>query len=259
MVKISAIKGLNDKDKLFLFSGLALITVFSWAYMLHMAWKMPMTGMQMTKPCLMHWGPGDLAHIFVMWSIMMAAMMVPSFTPMAAMFAAVNKQRNKVQGPLVSTWVFVLGYLVIWIIYSALATATQWGLHLSALLSHAMVITSPVVGGLLLIAAGVFQWTPFRDACMSRCRSPLGFIMTEWREGRRGALIMGLKHGIYCAGCCWMLMTLSLVLGVMNMLWMAALTAFMLLEKTTAANWISRTAGLILIAWGMWVLKGFII
>ena len=130
------------------------------------------------------------------------------------------------------------------------------GLHTAALLTHTLVITSPLLGALLLVAAGVFQWTPFRDACMTQCRSPFGFIMTEWREGHRGALIMGLKHGIYCVGCCWMLMILSFVLGVMNMLWMAALTAFMVLEKVTDNKWISRIAGMILVVWGLWVVAG---
>ncbi len=246
-------QGLLQKDRLFLFSGLAAVTVFAWVYMLHMAWAMPGKGMHMSKPCLMNWGSGYLAHIFIMWSIMMVAMMLPSSTPMVVMFATVNKQRSKLQGPLVPTWLFVLGYLIIWTAYSALATMTQWGLHIAALLSHAMVITNPIVGGVLLVAAGVFQWTPFRDACMTQCRSPLGFIMTEWREGRRGALMMGLKHGIYCVRCCWLLMALSFVLGVMNMLWMAALTAFMLLEKITDTKWISRTAGVMLVIWGLWV------
>jgi predicted metal-binding membrane protein len=196
-------EGLLTKDRLLLFAGLAMLTVFAWAYMLHMAWNMPGAGTEMISLCFMHWGPGDLAHIFIMWSIMMVAMMVPSSTPMVVMFATVNRQRSKMQGPLIPTWLFVLGYLIIWTAYSALVTMAQWGLHVAALLSHVMVITSPIAGGVLLAAAGVFQWSPFRDTCMTRCRSPLGFIMTEWREGRRGALMMGLKHGIYCVGCCW--------------------------------------------------------
>jgi len=246
------------KDRLIVFSGLALITVFAWAYMIHMAMNMTGTGMNMTKPCLMHWGIGDIIHLFVMWTIMMAAMMLPAATPMIMMFATVNGQRSKGESPLIPTWLFVLGYLAVWTAYSGLATLTQWGLHLSALLTHHLVITSPLLGGLLLLAAGIFQWTSFRDACMSKCRSPLGFLMTEWREGRRGALIMGLKAGLFCIGCCWLLMILSFVLGVMNMIWMAALTAFMLLEKVTENEWLSRTAGLTLVAWGLWVLAGVI-
>ncbi len=246
-----------QRDRLYVFSGLAAITVISWAYMLHMAWGMSGAGMDMTKPCLMHWGPGTLVHMFFMWAIMMVAMMFPAATPMVLMFATVNRQRAEARDPIIPTGFFVLGYLVIWTAYSALATLAQWGLHIAALLSHSLVITSPLVGGLLLFAAGVFQWTPFRDACMSKCRSPLGFIRAEWREGHRGALIMGLKHGLFCVGCCWLLMVLSFVMGVMNMLWMAVLTAFMVLEKAyPGSQWVSRIVGLILIAWGLWVLTG---
>jgi predicted metal-binding membrane protein len=252
------IESLLQKDRLLVFSGLAVLTILGWAYMIHMAMNMTGTGMNMTKPCLMHWGMGDILHLFVMWTVMMAAMMLPAATPMIMMFANVNGQRTSGESPLLPTWFFVLGYLAVWTAYSGLATLAQWGLHLSALLTHHMVITSPLLGGLLLLAAGIFQWTPFRDACMSRCRSPLGFLMTEWREGRRGALIMGLKAGLFCVGCCWLLMTLSFVLGVMNMIWMAAITAFMLVEKVIDNKWISRIVGLLLVAWGLWVLAGVI-
>jgi len=252
----SKIESLLQREQLLVFSGLALITVLAWAYMLHMAWGMVGKGMDINLACLGHWGPGDLAHMFIMWSIMMVAMMVPSASPMIIIFASVNRQRSGMQGPFIPTWLFVLGYLTAWTVYSALATLVQWGLHTAALLTHTLVITSPLLAALLLVATGIFQWTPFRDACMTQCRSPFGFIITEWREGRWGALIMGLKHGIYCVGCCWMLMTLCFALGVMNMLWMAALTAFMLLEKITDNKWISRTAGLILVVWGLWVVAG---
>ncbi|MDD5170748.1 MAG: DUF2182 domain-containing protein [Syntrophales bacterium] len=243
-----------NKDRLIVFSGLAMITVFAWAYMIHMAMNMTGRGMNLARPCLMHWGIGDIMHLFVMWTIMMAAMMLPAATPMIMMFATVNGRRVDGESPLVSTWLFALGYLAVWTAYSGLATLAQWGLHLSALLTHHMVITSPILGGSLLISAGIFQWTPFRDACMAKCRSPLGFLITEWREGRRGALIMGLKAGLFCVGCCWLLMILSFVLGVMNMIWMATLTAFMLLEKVTDNKWLSRAAGLVLVTWGLWVL-----
>jgi predicted metal-binding membrane protein len=244
------------KDRIIVFSGLVVITFFSWAYMIHMAMNMTGAGMNMAQPCLMRWEMEDILHLFIMWTIMMAAMMLPAATPMIMLFATVNGQRSLGESPVIPTWLFILGYLAVWTAYSGLATLAQWGLHLSALLTHHMVITSPLLGGLLLITAGIFQWTPFRDACMSKCRSPLGFLMTEWREGRRGALIMGLKAGLFCVGCCWLLMILSFVLGVMNMIWMAALTAFMLIEKVIDNKWLSRTAGLTLAVWGLWVIAG---
>lgn len=247
---------LFHNDRFIVFSGLAVLTIFAWAYMIHMAMNMAGAGMNMAKPCAMHWGIGDIIHLFVMWTIMMAAMMLPAATPMIMMFAAANGHRGEGEGPLIPTWLFVLGYLTVWTAYSGLAALTQWSLHLSGLLTHHMAIANPVLGGLVLFAAGVFQWTPFRDACMSKCRSPIGFLMTEWRAGRRGALIMGVKAGLFCVGCCWLLMVLSFVLGVMNMIWMAALTAFMLLEKVVDNRWISRMAGLTLVVWGVWAAAG---
>jgi len=250
---------LLKKDRLLVLMGIVTITILGWAYMIHMAMNMTKKGMSMTKPCLMHWSTGDVLHLFVMWTIMMAAMMLPAATPMIMMFATVNEQQSNEKSPLIPTWFFIWGYLAVWTVFSGLTTLTQWGLHLSSLLTHHMVITNPVLGGFLLIAAGIFQWTPFRDTCMSKCRSPLGFLMTEWREGRRGALIMGLKAGVFCVGCCWLLMVLCFVLGVMNMIWMAVLTAFMLLERVIDNKWLSRTAGLMLIVWGMWAITGMII
>jgi len=147
-----------------------------------------------------------------------------------------------------------MGYLLAWTIFSAMATALQWGLHAKALLSTKMVSTSPILGGSILIAAGIFQLTPLKHACLAHCRTPLTFIMAEWREGIGGALWMGLRHGIFCLGCCWVLMLLLFVTGVMNLLWVAILTAFVMVEKIAPApRWISRAAGVVLIAWGVWV------
>jgi len=160
MAKSSEMGNLLQKDRLLIISGLALITVLAWAYMLHMAWEMVGKGMDINLACLGHWGPGDLAHMFIMWSMMMVAMMIPSATPMIIIFSTVNRQRSNKQGPFIPTWVFVLGYLTAWTVYSALATMVQWGLHTAALLTHTLVITSPLLGALLLVAAGVFQWTP---------------------------------------------------------------------------------------------------
>jgi len=249
-------ESLLQREHLPVFFCLVVVILISWAYMLDMGWQMSGTETELTLACLMDWDPTDIAHMFVMWTIMMVAMMFPAATPMILMFTTVNKRQGETQGPLVPTGLFVLGYFLVWTGYSALAAMAQWGLHVAIVLTHDLVITSPLLGGVLLVAAGVFQWTRFRDACMSKCRSPLGFLMAEWREGRSGALIMGLKHGLNCVGCCWLLMLLSFVLGIMNMVWMAALTAFMLLEKVTDNKWLSRMAGLTLVAWGLWVLAG---
>jgi predicted metal-binding membrane protein len=143
--------------------------------------------------------------MFVMSAVMMTAMMVPTAAPMILVYASLNRRRRDPQPFLASIAVFLLGYLVIWSGFAALATVAQWGLHIGALLSPMMVSTSPILGGALLRAAGVFQLSPIKYACLSNCRTPLGFLMTEWRDGPRGAIVMGFQHGLYCLGCCWVL------------------------------------------------------
>src|SRR5438046_1326539 len=132
---------------------------------------------------------------------------------------------------LVPVRIFVAGYLFVWTAYAAIAALAQWQLHRVALLSPAMAATNPYLSGGLLIAAGIFQWTPLKRACLSGCRSPLSFLMSEWREGTSGAFVMGLRHGSYCVGCCWVLMALLFVAGVMNLLWVALIALFVTAEK----------------------------
>ena len=139
---------------------------------------------------------------------------------------------------------FGLGYVTVWVGFSACAALAQWGLHQRALLSPAMAASSPYLAGAILIAAGAYQLTPWKGACLTHCRSPLGFLMTNWRDGRLGALQMGVRHGAYCLGCCWALMCVLFVVGVMSLLWVAALTGFVLLEKIGPAGAaIARVAG----------------
>lgn len=249
------------RDRLIVLAGVGLLSASAWGYMIHEARAMTLTGacccagMKMSGPDLNAWSAAALVPLFLMWAEMMVAMMLPSAAPMILTFALVNRQRRGQQRPFVPTVIFVLGYLVAWTGFSAVAAIAQWALHGTALLSPMMVATSRLLGGGLLIAAGVFQWTPFKTACLAHCRSPLMFLMTDWREGRAGALWMGLKHGAYCTGCCWFLMALLFVAGVMNLWWIAAISVLVLLEKVASKGaWIGRLAGVVLLVWGMRVL-----
>jgi predicted metal-binding membrane protein len=152
--------------------------------------------------------------------------------------------------------VFMLGYLLVWTGFSVVAGILQWALHGAALLSSAMRSNSPLLGGALLIAAGLFQWTPWKRACLSHCRSPLSFLLGgRWREGRSGALAMGLEQGLYCTGCCWLRMALLFVAGVMNMFWVAVITVLVLLEKSLPpGSRLDAIVGLLLVAWGAWMI-----
>jgi len=212
-------------------------------------------GMKMSGPDTTAWPLSAFVALFLMWTEMMVAMMLPSAAPMILTFATVNRKRREREEPFVSTSLFLLGYLAVWTGFSALAALAQWTLHSAALLSPLMVGTSPVFGGILLIAAGLFQWTPFKRTCLKHCRSPLSFLMTDWREGKAGAFTMGLKHGAFCTGCCWLLMVLLFVAGVMNMWWVAIIAILVLIEKVAVKGlWIGRSAGLGLALWGGWML-----
>ncbi len=221
------------------------MTLIAWLYLLHSKAAMEdmsMPGMVMYRTP--ESGPLAVLLLFVMWDVMMVAMMVPSATPMILAFLAVNQRRQAASRPLAPVGIFVLGYLAVWTAYSVVATLAQWELHQAALLSPAMAATSPLLNGGLLLAAGVFEWTPLKRACLKGCRSPLSFLMSEWREGAAGAFVMGLRHGSYCVGCCWVLMALLFVAGVMNLLWVAVIAIFVMAEKILArGELLGRIAG----------------
>jgi predicted metal-binding membrane protein len=178
--------------------------------------------------------------------------------PGGSAFAEINRRRNEQPGAFVSTAHFLLGYLTAWTGFSVLATLAQWGLLTADLLSSMMESTNKALGAGLLLIAGLFQSSRLKYACLAHCRSPMGFLATEWRPGSWGAFSMGLKHGGYCLGCCWALMGLLFVFGVMNLLWVAGLSAFVLLEKIIPGRQlVSRLSGFLFIGWAVWIVFGW--
>jgi predicted metal-binding membrane protein len=201
---------------------------------------------------------GVLAVALLMWAVMMAAMMLPSAAPMILLFGTIARRRQTTVDSRADAGVFGVGYVVVWAAFSLVAVALQFGLEQAALLSPMMSTTSRALAGAVLIGAGVYQWTPLKQDCLRRCRSPLDFLMTEWREGRRGAFVMGLRHGGYCLGCCWVLMLLLFVGCIMNIAWVAGIAVFVLVEKLApAGHWIGRGAGVALILWGVATLSTY--
>lgn len=247
------VEGTLRRDRLIVLAGLVGISALAWAYLIYLTFEMGNMDMAMDMAASMQtWTVMDLVLLFVMWAVMMVAMMVPTAMAMILAFATINRRRRMQEQPYVPTAIFLGGYVIVWTGFSALATLTQWGLHETALLSPMMVSTSPILGGLLLLTAGVYQWTPLKSACLKHCRSPLGFLMTDWREGPRGALIMGLRHGMFCTVCCWFLMALLFVAGVMNLLWVATITLFVLMEKVVPrGDIVGRVAGGVLVIAGL--------
>jgi predicted metal-binding membrane protein len=206
-------------------------------------------GMAMMTPAV--WTPGYAVLMFFMWCVMMVAMMLPSAAPMILLFAAVNRQQRDTGHPYVATSIFAIGYLAAWAGFSLVAVILQWGFEVTGILSPMLVATHSILAGLLLLAAGVYQLTPIKHACLRQCRSPLAFLSTHWRRGARGALRMGLLHGAFCVGCCWFLMGLMFFGGVMNLYWIAGLALFVLCEKTVpAGHWLGYATGGALLVWG---------
>src|SRR6266851_10057875 len=238
------------RDRLIIGGCLAAMVVLAWLYLFHTKTAMAnMPGMVMLD--LHEWGPTSVLLLFVMWTVMMVAMMVPSAAPMVLAFLTVNQRRQAAGRPFVPVAIFLFGYLAVWTAFSAVATFAEWGLHQAAMLSTTMTATSTALNGGLLIAAGVFQWTPLKRACLKGCRSPLSFLMSEWRDGAAGAFVMGLRHGTYCLGCCWVLMALLFVAGVMNLLWVAVIALFVMAEKISAkGELLARVTGIGLIIAG---------
>ena len=178
-----------------------------------------------------NWSSNDFYQLIVMWAIMMVAMMSPSIIPTVLMFATVNKSKRKNNLQYTPTYIFYFGYLVSWILFSIGISIIQYPLHQVSLMNPMMASINGIFSAIVLIAAGIYQLTPYKNACLEKCRSPLSLVMANWRDGNYGAFRMGLGHGFYCVFCCWFLMAILLAAGVMNMTFVIALTIFVLLEK----------------------------
>jgi predicted metal-binding membrane protein len=219
--------------------------------------RMIPAGMGLMMPATAPWNAIEFAFVFAMWAVMMIGMMTPSAMPMILLYARVGRQATTAGKPLAATGWFAAGYFLMWTAFALAATSAQWTLDRGSLLTPMMAGASEVFGGIVMIAAGLYQWTPLKDACLRQCQAPWLFIQRRggFRGNALGSLALGTRHGIYCVGCCWVLMALLFVGGVMNVLWIAAIAIFVLAEKVIpAGRVISRVAGAGFFAWGVWLL-----
>jgi len=255
------LESLLKRDRAIVLAGLIGVTGLAWIYLFVMAAEtggmadMSQGGGALAALQVKPWSGLDFLLMFLMWAIMMVAMMVPSAAPMILLFAAVHRKQRERGQTFAPVSAFVAGYIAVWSAFSLGATLLQWGLDQAALLSPMMVGNSPSLGGGLLVVAGLYQWTPLKYACLKHCRSPIHFLAQGMRKGSGGAFVMGLEHGAFCVGCCWFLMGLLFVGGVMNLLWVAAIAAFVLLEKVLpygAGG--GRVTGALLVLAGLFVL-----
>jgi predicted metal-binding membrane protein len=251
------------RDRTIVGAALVGMVVLSWTYLLAGAGTgmsaLQMSGLptaaHMSGPIAvmqpMSWTLGYSLVIFVMWWLMMLAMMLPSAAPMILLFAALTRKRQEAGAPYMGAGLFGSGYLAVWGGFSVLAVALQWQLDAIALLSPMMLTTSLALGALLLIGAGVWQFMPLKHACLRQCRSPVEFLTRHWRTGRAGAFLMGVRHGAYCLGCCWMMMLLLFYGGIMNIYWIAGISLLALVETITPLrHWVAGVTGVVLIVWG---------
>jgi predicted metal-binding membrane protein len=257
-------------DRLIVLGAIAVISLLAWLQIVWLAGHMHGTaaGGEMTMPGMdmkgmamadgmRPWGAAELAVMFTMWAAMMTGMMLPSAAPMVLIYAGVAQQAADNGKPFAAAGWFAGGYLVAWMIFSLAATAAQWALERALLLTPTLTIAGSALGGAMLVAAGLYQWTPLKERCLSQCHTPLSFIQRHggFRRDAGGALRLGSRHGLYCIGCCWALMAILFVMGLMNLAWIAALAVFVLLEKILPPGWpIARAAGVLLIAAGGWMM-----
>jgi predicted metal-binding membrane protein len=265
----TALETVLRRDRWLIGGALAVIVALAWGYVLWLADDMSMGGMDMTgfrmipagigimMPASAPWKAIEFPFVFAMWAVMMVGMMAPSAAPMILMYARVGRQGRAEGKPLAATGWFAAGYFVVWIGFSLAATTVQWGFERATMLDSQMASVSNALGGTVLILAGVYQWTPLKDVCLAQCQSPLGFLMRHggFRGDVAGCLLLGIRHGGYCVGCCWLLMTLLFVGGVMNVLWIALLALLVLAEKVAPfGRWVARAAGVACVGAGAWML-----
>jgi predicted metal-binding membrane protein len=252
-----SVAALSRRERILISTCVVLLTALAWGYLVHLDRQMSSSmeydtmmremGMTMDMP----WTAADVFFTFTMWTVMMVGMMAGSAAPVLLLFGSARRSRGARGVPL-AVFLFGLGYLLVWTGFSACAALVQWALHQAAMLSPMMAMSSPRLAGAVLVGAGAYQLTPVKGACLTQCRSPLGFLMINWRNGNTGALQMGIRHGAYCLGCCWALMGVLFAVGVMNLIWVAALTAFVLVEKIAPAGAVvARLAGAAMIVFGV--------
>jgi predicted metal-binding membrane protein len=271
MFEAPAFERLLKRDRVITLAGLTALCALAWLYIVTgaglgmSAWEMTtlalfphqhardvMPGMDMGAA----WGFATWALIIAMWWIMMIAMMTPSATPTILLYARVYRHalvQGQTQDKLAPTGAFAAGYLLVWLGFAAAAATLHWALERTGLVSGMMMGSqSRLLSGVVLITAGVYQLSPLKNICLAHCRTPTSFLSRHWRPRALGALRLGVMHGGYCVGCCWLLMALLFVGGVMNLTWIAALAILVLIEKVLPpGQWVGRGVGIALIVWGV--------
>jgi len=246
-----ALETIVQRDRLVVLLGLGGISAIAWAYTIALSNDPAHSAHVHVLAEPRAWTGTDLAMTFGMWTVMMLAMMLPTTAPMVLSLAKISRDKAETRSPVAPATSFLIGYAIVMMAFSLVAAVAQWGFHQAAWTSITGESTNRIFAGAVLLGAGAFQFSRLKDACLRRCRSPLWFLMTQWRPGSVGGMKMGIAHGRFCIGCCWALMALMFVGGSMNLLWTAGLALFMLTEKVLpAGRTVGRVAGAGLVVWG---------
>ena len=258
----SSVEVLIQRDRLWVALGLITAIGLAWTYLIREAAAMNTmaaearmhAAMGMAAMTMRTWGASDWLALFVMWAVMMMGMMLPSAAPVILLVLGAYRLRHEAY-PRAAAFAFLCGYLLVWTAFSAVAATGQFALHRAAVLSAEMRLYSAAASGVILLIAGIYQWLPLKDKCLVHCQSPLAFLTQHWRRGIDGGLAMGIRHGAYCVGCCWLAMTVLFVVGVMNIVWIAVLAALVLLERLAPGGALAgRIAGVAAAGWGLYLL-----
>lgn len=271
MTDNTALASAPRRAQMVVLAAVLALTTLAWGYVIWLAAQMAapspaavpsmpgmdMSGAGMIAPAFSPWTFVHFVFVFTMWAVMMVGMMTPSVTPMVLIYAQVAQRSMTPGRPLAPAAWFAAGYLVVWSLFSVFAALAQWSLEALALITPMMASASHKFGGAVLIAAGAYQWMPLKDACLSQCRAPLSFMQRHggFQASEVGSLRLGFSHGMYCVGCCWALMAVLFVVGVMNLLWIATLMIIVLLEKMIpGGRYFSRLTGCIFVVVGIWMI-----
>ena len=253
-MKQSSFRHLIKREQYFFLVGIFFIVLISWIYLFNLGSSMDYAKIsdEMMTYQNIQWSIKDILSTAIMWIIMMIAMMLPSALPMIMIFSIYNKKQKSSGNDFVNTWIFVAGYVMVWICLGILASLLQFFLHNTSLLNQDLRLINHYISGVVLISSGIYQYTPLKGICLKNCQTPFGFIVTNWRKGKSGAFIMGAHHGLYCVGCCWALMLILLVAGIMNLLWIGLISVFIFVEKIFTSKWLTRVGGSMMLIWGIY-------
>lgn len=243
------------RDAIPIFASLIAVVLISWAYLIDLAMDMDAMLLRMPDMPPPEWTFKYFLLMYLMWAVMMLGMMLPSVSSTVLVYASIVRKARQDGRAIASTGIFITGYVILWTAFSLFATILQWNLQSAGLLTTQMKLSNQTIGAWLILCAGLYQLSPLKEACLSHCRSPVHFISTNWRHGKAGALRLGAHHGLYCVGCCWFLMLLLFFGGVMDLLWIAGLTLYVLVEKLLPSGTKTGTlSGIVLIITGAFLM-----